>query len=132
MKMLFLLSFTLIFMHLPVFSYASFPIACDTTQIQKETLEEYKFRMQKQGFQIQTVNLEDYQGRVNKEGLLNNKNTSVKKKSKFSKFWKAKTIIQKVLLIILGLFLIFVALLMVAIANFNPSIDFSDFNLDGL
>jgi hypothetical protein len=112
-------------------SYASFPVS-DTLQIQKETLEEYKYRMQKQGFQIQTLNLEDYQGRVNKEGLLNNKNTSFKKKSKFSKFWKAKTIIQKVLLIILGLFLIFVALLMVAIANFNPSFDFSDFNLDGL
>ena len=112
-------------------SYASFPVS-DTLQIQKETLEEYKFRMQKQGFQIQTVNLQDYQGRINKEGFLNNKNTSVKKKSKFSKFWKAKTIIQKVLLIILVLFLIFVALLMVAIANFNPSIDFSDFNLDGL
>jgi hypothetical protein len=112
-------------------SYASFPVS-DTLQIQKETLEEYKYRIQKQGFQIQTVNLEDYQARVKKEGLLNNKNTSVKKKSKFSKFWKAKTIIQKVLLIILGLFLIFVALLMVAIANFNPSIDFSDFNLDGL
>ena len=119
-------------MHLPVFSYASFPIFSDTTQIQKETLEEYKYRMQKQGFQIQTVNLEDYQARANKEALLNNKNTSVKKKSKFSKFWKAKTIIQKILLIILVLFLIFVALLMVAIANFNPSIDFSDFNLDGL
>ena len=112
-------------------SYASFPVS-DTLQIQKETLEEYKFRMQKQGFQIQTVNLQDNQGRINKEGFLNNKNTSVKKKSKFSKFWKSKTIVQKVLLIILILFLIFVALLMVAIANFNPSIDFSDFNLDGL
>ena len=131
MKRLFLLSFTLISLHLSAFSYASFPVS-DTLQIQKETLEEYKYRMQKQGFQIQTVNLEDYQGRANKEGLLNNKNTSVKKKSKFSKFWKAKTIIQKILLIILGLFLIFVALLMVAIANFDPSIDFSDFNLDGL
>ena len=59
-------------MHLPVFSYASFPIFSDTTQIQKETLEEYKYRMQKQGFQIQTVNLEDYQARANKEALLNN------------------------------------------------------------
>ena len=113
------------------FSYASFAVS-DTLQIQKETLEEYKFRMQKQGFQIQTVNIGDYKGRINKKGFLNNKNTSVKKKSKFSKFWKAKTIIQKILLIILGLFLIFVALVMVAIANFNPSIDFSDFNLDGL
>ena len=131
MKRLFLLLFILILMFSSSLSYASFPVS-DTLQIQKETLEEYKYRIQKQGFQIQTVNLEDYQGRVNKEGLLNNKNTSVKKKSKFSKFWKAKTIIQKVLLIILGLFLIFVALLMVAIANFNPSIDFSDFNLDGL
>ena len=131
MKRLFLISFTLILLHLSVFSYASFPVS-DALQIQKETLEEYNYRMQNQSFQIQTVNLEDYQGRVNKEGLLNNKNTSVKKKSKFSKFWKAKTIFQKVLLIILGLFLIFVALLMVAIANFNPSIDFSDFNLDGL
>ena len=35
-------------MHLPVFSYASFPIACDTTQIQKETLEEYQIRIKKQ------------------------------------------------------------------------------------
>ena len=119
-------------MHFPAFSYASFPILSDTTQIQKETLEEYRYRMQKQGFQIQTENLEGYKVRVNKEGLLNNKNTSVKKKSKFSKFWKAKTIIQKILIIILGLFLIFIALLMVAIANFDPSIDFSDFNLDGL
>ena len=119
-------------MHFPAFSYASFPILSDTTQIQKETLEEYKYRMQKQGFQIQTVNLEDYQVRVNKEGLLNNKNTSVKKKSKFSKFWKAKTIIQKVLLIILGLFLIFVALLLVVIANLDISFDGYDFNLYGL
>ena len=29
-------------MHFSAFSYASFPIACDTTQIQKETLEEYQ------------------------------------------------------------------------------------------
>ena len=113
-------------------SYASFPIACDTTQIQKETLEEYKYRMQKQGFQIQTLNLEDYQGMVNKEGLLNNKNTSFKKKSKFSKFWKAKTIIQKILLIIFGLLLLFVALLLVVIANLDISFDDYDFNLDGL
>ena len=131
MKKLFLLLFILILMFSSALSYASFPVS-DTLQIQKETLEEYKLRMQKQGFQIQTVNLQDYQGRINKEGFLNNKNSSVKKKSKFSKFWKSKTIVQKVLLIILILFLIFVALLMVAIANFNPSIDFSDFNLDGL
>ena len=65
-------------------------------------------------------------------GAMYKRGGPVKKKSKFSKFWKAKTIIQKILLIILVLFLIFVALLMVAIANFNPSIDFSDFNLDGL
>ena len=131
MKKLFLLLLILILIFSSALSYASFPVS-DTLQIQKETLEEYKFRMQKQGFQIQTVNLQDYQGRINKEGFLNNKNSSVKKKSKFSKFWKSKTIVQKVLLIILILFLIFVALLMVAIANFNPSIDFSDFNLDGL
>ena len=118
-------------MHLSAFSYASFPVI-DTLQIQKETLEEYKFRMQKQGFQIQTVNLEDYQGSVNKEGLLNNKNTRVKKKSKFSKFWKAKTIIQKILLIIFGLLLLFVALLLVVIANFEVKFDDYDFNLDGL
>ena len=64
MKSLFLLSFTLILLHLSEFSYASFPVI-DTLQIQKETLEEYKYRMQKQGFQIQTVNLEDYQGSIN-------------------------------------------------------------------
>ena len=29
-------------MHFPAFSYASFPILSDTTQIQKETLEEYQ------------------------------------------------------------------------------------------
>ena len=34
-------------MHLPVFSYASFPIACDTLQIQKETLEEYQISIKK-------------------------------------------------------------------------------------
>ena len=131
MKRLFLLLFTLILLHLSAFSYASFPVS-DTLQIQKETLEEYKYRMQKQGFQIQTVNLEDYQGRVNKEGLLNNKNTIVKKKSKFSKFWKAKTIIQKILLIIFGLLLLFVALLLIVIANLEISFDDYDFNLDGL
>ena len=118
-------------MHLSPFSYASFPVI-DTLQIQKETLEEYEYRMQKQGFQIQNVNLEDYQGMVNKEGLLNNKNTSVKKKSKFSKFWKAKTIIQKILLIIFGLLLLFVALLLIVIANLEISFDDYDFNLDGL
>ena len=119
-------------MHFPAFSYASFPILSDTTQIQKETLEEYRYRMQKQGFQIQTENLEGYKVRVNKEGLLNNKNTSVKKKSKFSKFWKAKTIIQKILLIIFGLLLLFVALLLIVIANLEISFDDYDFNLDRL
>ena len=112
MKRLFLLLFTLILLHLSAFSYASFPVS-DTLQ-------------------IQTVNLEDYQGSVNKEGLLNNKNTRVKKKSKFSKFWKAKTIIQKILLIIFGLLLLFVALLLVVIANLDISFDGYDFNLDGL
>ena len=42
MKRLFLLSFTLILLHLSALSYASFPIFSDTTQIQKETLEEYQ------------------------------------------------------------------------------------------
>ena len=41
MKRLFLLSFTLILLHLSAFSYASFPVS-DTLQIQKETLEEYQ------------------------------------------------------------------------------------------
>ena len=36
-------------MHFPAFSYASFPILSDTTQIQKETLEEYQIRIKKQG-----------------------------------------------------------------------------------
>ena len=49
MKWLFLLLFILIFMHFPAFSYASFPILSDTTQIQKETLEEYQIRIKKQG-----------------------------------------------------------------------------------
>ena len=35
-------------MHFPVLSYASFPILSDTTQIQKETLEEYQIRIKKQ------------------------------------------------------------------------------------
>ncbi len=35
-------------MHFPAFSYASFPILSDTTQIQKETLEEYQIRIKKQ------------------------------------------------------------------------------------
>ena len=131
MKRLFFLLFILILIFSSVFSYASFPIS-DTLQIQKETLEEYEYRMQKQGFQVQTVNLEDYQAMDNKEGLLNNKNTSVKKKSKFSKLWKAKTIIQKILLIIFGLLLLFVALLLIIIANLEISFDDYDFNLDGL
>ena len=42
MKRLFLLSFTLILLHLSTFSYASFPILSDTTKIQTVTLEEYQ------------------------------------------------------------------------------------------
>ena len=103
MKRLFLLSFTLIFMHLPVFSYASFPIACDTTQIQKETLEEYQIRIKKQG--VLTKKNSDYED------------------SKIVKKWKSKSIVQKVILIMLLLFLLFVALLHVAMS----SIDLSNF-----
>ena len=88
MKRLFLLPFTQIFMHLPVFSYASFPIACDTTQIQKETLEEYQIRIKKQG--VLTKKNSDYEN------------------SKIVKKWKSKSIFQKLLLIIaLLLFLLF-------------------------
>ena len=76
-------------MHLPVFSYASFPIACDTTQIQKETLEEY-------------------QKRIKKQGVLTKKNSEIYVDSKIVKKWKSKSIFQKLLLIIaLLLFLLF-------------------------
>ena len=34
-------------MHIPVFSYSSFPKVSDTTQIQKETLEKYHIRIMK-------------------------------------------------------------------------------------
>ena len=34
-------------MHIPVFSYSSFPKVSDTTQIQKETLEKYHIRIVK-------------------------------------------------------------------------------------
>jgi len=47
MKWLFLLLFALILMHIPVFSYSSFPKVSDTTQIQKETLEKYHIRIVK-------------------------------------------------------------------------------------
>ena len=125
MKTLCLLSFTIIFMYLPDVSYASFPVDSDTTQIQKETLEEYKLRIQKQGFQIQTVFAKE-------EGELYYKKIDVIKKSKFKKYWKSRTIAQKAVLIIFGLLLLFIALLLVAIANFEPSFDGYDFNLDGL
>ena len=125
MKTLCLLSFTIIFMYLPDVSYASFPVDSDTTQIQKETLEEYKLRIQKQGFQTQTVFAKE-------EGVLEYKNSDVIKKSKFKKYWNSRNIHQKVLLIIFGLLLLFVALLLVVIANLEISFDGYDFNLDGL
>ena len=125
MKTLCLLSFTIIFMYLPDVSYASFPVESDTTQIQKETLEEYKLRIQKQGFQTQTVFAKE-------EGVLEYKNSDVIKKSKFKKYWNSRDIRQKVLLIIFGLLLLFVALLLVVIANLEISFDGYDFNLDGL
>ena len=50
MKRLFLLSFTLILLHLSAFSYASVPIFSDTTQIQKEKLEKYLTSNKKQVF----------------------------------------------------------------------------------
>ena len=87
-------------MHLPVFSYASFPIACDTLQIQKETLEEYQIRIKKQG--VLTKKNSDYED------------------SKIVKKWKSKSIFQKLLLIIaLLLFLLFQL-----IKNANWSWDF--------
>tara|TARA_B100000579_G_C22064410_1_gene502930 strand:+ start:101 stop:439 length:339 start_codon:yes stop_codon:yes gene_type:complete len=112
-------------MYLPDVSYASFPVESDTTQIQKETLEEYKLRIQKQGFQTQTVFAKE-------EGVLEYKNSDVIKKSKFKKYWNSRNIHQKVLLIIFGLLLLFVALLLVVIANLEISFDGYDFNLDGL
>ena len=90
-------------MHLPVFSYASFPIACDTTQIQKETLEEY-------------------QKRIKKQGVLTKKNSEIYEDSKIIKKWKSKSIVQKVILIMLLLFLLFVALILVVIAFGIPII----------
>ena len=90
-------------MHLPVFSYASFPIACDTIQIQKETLEEY-------------------QKRIKKQGVLTKKNSEIYEDSKIIKKWKSKSIVQKVILIMLLLFLLFVALILVVIALGIPII----------
>ena len=90
-------------MHLPVFSYASFPIACDTIQIQKETLEEY-------------------QKRIKKQGVLTKKNSEIYEDSKIIKKWKSKSIVQKVILIMLLLFLLFVALILVVIAFGIPII----------
>ena len=90
-------------MHLPVFSYASFPIECDTTQIQKETLEEY-------------------QKRIKKQGVLTKKNSEIYEDSKIIKKWKSKSIVQKVILIMLLLFLLFVALILVVIAFGIPII----------
>ena len=121
MKTLCLLSFTIIFLYLPDVSYASFPDDSDTTQIQKETLEEYKLRIQKQGFQTQTVFAKE-------EGVLEYKNSYVIKKSKFKKFWKARSIFQRIILIIVFLFLFLIFMLIL----FPPdlSIDLSDASFD--
>ena len=121
MKTLCLLSFTIIFMYLPDVSYASFPVDSDTTQIQKETLEEYKLRIQKQGFQTQTVFAKE-------EGVLEYKNSDVIKKSKFKKFWKARSIFQRIILIIVFIFLFLIFMLIL----FPPelSIDLSDASFD--
>ena len=121
MKTLCLLSFTIIFLYLPDVSYASFPVDSDTTQTQKETLEEYKLRIQKQGFQTQTVFAKE-------EGVLEYKNSDVIKKSKFKKFWKARSIFQRIILIIVFIFLFLIFMLIL----FPPdlSIDLSDASFD--
>ena len=121
MKTLCLLSFTIIFLYLPDVSYASFPVESDTTQIQKETLEEYKLRIQKQGFQTQTVFAKE-------EGVLEYKNSDAIKKSKFKKFWKARSIFQRIILIIVFIFLLLIFMLIL----FPPdlSIDLSDASFD--
>ena len=107
MKTLCLLSFTIIFLYLPDVSYASFPDDSDTTQIQKETLEEYKLRIQKQ---------------------LYGNDSDVIKKSKFKKFWKAGSIFQRIILIIVFIFLFLIFMLIL----FPPelSIDLSDASFD--
>lgn len=112
MKTLCLLSFTIIFLYLPDVSYASFPVDSDTTQIQKETLEEYKLRIQKQ---------------------LYSNDSDVIKKSKFKKFWKARSIFQRIILIIVFLIVFLFLFLMFMLILFPPTdplIDLSDVSFD--
>ena len=126
MKTLCLLSFTIIFLYLPDVSYASFPVDSDTTQIQKETLEEYKLRIQKQGFQTQTVFAKE-------EGVLEYKNSDVIKKSKFKKFWKARSIFQRIILIIVFLIVflfLFLMFMIILSPPPDPLIDLSDASFD--
>ena len=87
MKRLFLLSFTLILLHLSAFSYASFPILSDTTK-------------------IQTVTLEEYQTSNKNQVVLTNKNSIIYEDSKIIS--KSKSMWQQILLITaLVLFLLF-------------------------
>ncbi len=87
MKRLFLLSFTLILLHLSTFSYASFPILSDTTK-------------------IQTVTLEEYQTSNKNQVVLTNKNSIIYEDSKIIS--KSKSMWQQILLITaLVLFLLF-------------------------
>ena len=126
MKTLCLLSFTIIFLYLPDLSYASFQVDRDTTQIQKETLEEYKLRIQKQGFQTQTVFAKE-------EGVLEYKNSDVIKKSKFKKFWKARSIFQRIILIIVFLIVflfLFLMFMIILSPPPDPLIDLSDASFD--
>ena len=126
MKTLCLLSFTIIFLYLPDVSYASFPVDSDTTQIQKETLEEYKLRVQKQGFQTQTVFAKE-------EGVLEYKNSDVIKKSKFKKFWKARSIFQRIILIIVFLIVflfLFLMFMIILSPPPDPLIDLSNASFD--
>ena len=89
MKRVFLLLFTLILTFFSAFSYASFPVISDTVQVQKETLEEYQLRIQKQG-------------------VFTKKNSEIYGDSKIIKKWNSKSIGQKLLLIIaLLLFLLY-------------------------
>jgi len=81
----------IILMFFPVFSFASFPIPSDTIQIQKDTLEKYRLRLQEK---IKLVSEYRQANKIKREdGWM--------KKIWKSKYWKSRTIPERVFLICL-------------------------------
>ena len=113
------------FLVFPSFCFASFPVSTNSysdtiPETKKETLEEYRQRIQKQLF---SNDVDLYKEYISKQ---KSKKKSVNKKN-LSKWGKIHPLLR-FLIILSGLFLIVVIILSILISNASFSFDANDFN----